>query len=238
MRASGSTKNFDWRAATVSIAERGSLALPACHYSYNKEGKVVSKSYLLAGIGVGLVAMALGYLFDHSEPLGSSKAASVQPDKKRHNAPDFALKDGDGKLVHLSDYRGKVVLLDFWATWCGPCKIEIPWFKEFQRKYQERGLVVLGVSMDDEGWEVVKPFVAREKMNYRVCIGNDQTAQLYGGIDALPTTFLIDREGKIAAVHVGLADRKEFENGIEQLLQTPTNVMFNRAVPALFAGAR
>ncbi len=198
----------------------------------------MSKSYLAAGVAVGVVAMALGYLFDNSGPQRASRTASVQPGEKRHKAPDFALKDADGKLVHLSDYRGKVVLLDFWATWCGPCKIEIPWFIDFQRKDQDKGLVVLGVSMDDEGWEVVKPFVAREKMNYRVLIGNDETAQLYGGIDALPTTFLIDREGKIAAVHVGLADRREFENGIEQLLQAPTNVMFNRAVPALFAGAR
>jgi peroxiredoxin len=199
----------------------------------------VSKSYLAVGVAVGLAAFALGYLFNQSgPPRASSSASSVQPDTKRHHAPDFALKDADGKMVHLSDYRGKVVLLDFWATWCGPCKIEIPWFEEFQRKDQDRGLVVLGVSMDDEGWEVVKPFAAREKMNYRVLIGNDQTAQLYGGIDALPTTFLIDREGKIAAVHVGLADRREFENGIEQLLQAPANAAARPAVPALFAGAR
>jgi peroxiredoxin len=198
----------------------------------------VSKSYLAAGVAVGVVAMALGYLFDHSGPQRPSSGASVRSGKERHNAPEFALKDADGKVVRLSDYRGKVVLLDFWATWCGPCKMEIPWFEEFQRKDRERGLVVLGVSMDDEGWEVVKPFVAREKMNYRVLIGNDQTAQLYGGIDALPTTFLIDREGKIAAVHVGLADRREFENGIEQLLQAPATVVYNRAVPAVFAGAR
>jgi peroxiredoxin len=195
----------------------------------------VSKSRLAVGVAVGLVAFALGYLFDHSESRHSSNAASsVRANKQRHNAPDFALKDADGRVVHLSDYRGKVVLLDFWATWCGPCKIEIPWFMEFQRKDQGRGLVVLGVSMDDEGWEVVKPFVARQKMNYRVLIGNDQTAQLYGGIDALPTTFLIDREGKIADVHVGLADRKEFENGIEQLLQATPTVTVNHAVPALF----
>jgi peroxiredoxin len=204
----------------------------------------VSKSYLAVGVAVGLAAMALGYLFKDSEPRrGSGAASSVKPGKERHNAPDFALKDSDGKVVHLADYRGKVVLLDFWATWCGPCKIEIPWFEEFQRKDQGRGLVVLGVSMDDEGWQVVKPFVARQKMNYRVLIGNDQTAQLYGGIDALPTTFLIDRDGKIADVHVGLADRREFENGIEQLLQAPATVMFNHAVPAWFvatepAGAR
>jgi len=151
----------------------------------------------------------------------SVKAASVKPDKDRHQAPEFALKDADGKVVHLSDYKGKVVLLDFWATWCGPCKIEIPWFMELQRTDKDKGLEVLGVAMDDEGWETVKPFLADLGVNYRVVMGNDQTAQLYGGVDALPTTFLIDRTGKIAAVHVGLASKKDIVDGVEQLLQAP-----------------
>ena len=166
------------------------------------------------------------------------KAASVKPDNERKSAPEFALKDADGKLVHLSDYRGKVVLLDFWATWCGPCKIEIPWFMEMQRRDKDRGLEVLGVAMDDEGWEVVKPFLADLQVNYRVVIGNDATAQLYGGVDALPTTFLIDRGGKIAAVHVGLASKKDFEDGIEQLLQAPTGGGITRAALPAVLGAR
>jgi peroxiredoxin len=146
-------------------------------------------------------------------------AATVKAAKDRKDAPEFALKDADGKTVHVADYRGKVVLLDFFATWCGPCKIEIPWFTEMERKNKDKGFAVLGVSMDDEGWEVVKPFLAGLNVNYRVVIGNDATAQLYGGVDALPTTFLIDTSGKIAAVHVGLASKKDFEDGIEQLLQ-------------------
>ena len=154
----------------------------------------------------------------------SVRAASVKPDKERHDAPDFALKDADGKVVHISDYKGKVVLLDFWATWCGPCKIEIPWFVDLQRKNKDRGFEVLGVSMDEEGWETVKPFLSEMGVNYRVVIGNDSTAQLYGGVDAMPTTFLIDRSGKIAAVHVGLASRKEFVDEVEQLLQTPGGI--------------
>jgi peroxiredoxin len=155
-------------------------------------------------------------------PEHAVKAANtVKADQDRKPAPEFALKDADGKTVHLADYKGKVVLLDFFATWCGPCKIEIPWFMEMERKNKDRGLAVLGVSMDDEGWEVVKPFLSDLGVNYRVVIGNDSTAQLYGGVDALPTTFLIDRNGKIAAIHIGLASKKDFDDGIEQLLQAP-----------------
>jgi len=145
----------------------------------------------------------------------------VRDDSKRKHAPDFALKDADGKLVHLADYRGKVVLLDFWATWCGPCVIEIPWFQEFQRKYKDRGFEVLGVSMDDDGWKAITPFVQRRKINYRVVLGDDKTGDQYGGLEALPTTFVIDRNGRIAAVHVGLASKKDFSDAIEKLLEDP-----------------
>ena len=168
------------------------------------------------------LALALGYLSAGCSSTSTVRAAAaVKPDKDRKTAPDFALKDADGKLVHLSDYRGKVVILDFWATWCGPCKIEIPWFMEMQRKNRDKGFEVLGVAMDDEGWEAVKPFAQQMGINYRLVMGNDQTAQMYGGVDALPTTFLLDRAGKIAAVHVGLTGKKEIEDGIEALLQNP-----------------
>ncbi len=147
-----------------------------------------------------------------------SVRAAVKAETKRNPAPNFSLKDADGKVVKLSDYKGKVVLLNFWATWCGPCKIEIPWFIEFEQNYRDKGFAVLGVAMDEEGWAAVKPFVAARKVNYRMVIGDDMTAQMYGGVDSLPTSFLIDREGRTAAVHVGLVSKKVYQDDIAQLL--------------------
>ena len=136
----------------------------------------------------------------------------------RNAAPDFTLTDGNGAPVKLSDYKGKVVLLNFWATWCGSCKAEIPWFIEFEKMYKDRGFATLGVSMDEDGWQAVQPFVKQRAINYPVMIGNDRVAQLYGGIDSLPSTFLIDREGRIASVHLGLVSRREYEAEILKLI--------------------
>jgi cytochrome c biogenesis protein CcmG/thiol:disulfide interchange protein DsbE len=149
----------------------------------------------------------------------STKAANLKPESARKVAPNFTLKDSYGATVHLSDYRGKVVLLDFWATWCAPCQIEIPWFMDFEQKFKGQGLAVVGVSMDEDGWDVVKPYIEKRRMNYPILLGDDHTAQLYGGVDALPTTFLLDREGRIAAVHKGLSDDKNgFLHEITELL--------------------
>jgi cytochrome c biogenesis protein CcmG/thiol:disulfide interchange protein DsbE len=152
--------------------------------------------------------------------LGCSRGsvAAVRPEKSRKAAPDFTLKDAKGATVKLSDYRGKVVLLNFWATWCGPCKIEIPWFVEFEKTYKDKGFAVLGVSMDEEGWEVVHPYLEKAKVNYRMMIGDDTMAQQYGGVDSLPTSFLIDKEGRIASVHVGLVSKGNYQSEIRELL--------------------
>jgi peroxiredoxin len=143
--------------------------------------------------------------------------------KNRKAAPEFNLKDANGQTVHLADYRGKVVVLDFWATWCGPCKVEIPWFMEFETQFKGQGFAVLGVSMDEDGWAVIKPYVRDRKMNYRILLGDDKVSTSYGGLDALPTTLLIDREGNIASVHEGVAmGKEEFKNAIVQLLGSPS----------------
>jgi len=186
---------------------------------------VKSAQYFFRLVAIVLAAFGAGtfvWSYGHDEPAASAKAGSpVKDGKERKEAPDFELKDASGKTVKLSDYKGKVVLLDFWATWCGPCGIEIPWFTEFQRKYKDRGFEVLGVSMDDDGWKVINPFVAQNKINYRILLGNDTTGDQYGGVEALPTTFVIDRDGKIASVHVGLSSKKDFSDAIEKLLDTP-----------------
>lgn len=144
---------------------------------------------------------------------GSSRDASA-----RKPAPDFELKDMNGKTIRLSDYRGQVVLLNFWATWCGPCKIEIPWFVEFQRTFKDRGFTVIGVSVDEDGWEAVRPFLATRQVNYPVVVSTVEVEQKYGGVDALPMSFLIDRGGRIANTHVGLVTKKTYEDEIRRLL--------------------
>ncbi len=135
-------------------------------------------------------------------------------------APDFSLVDPSGTPVRLSAYKGKVVLLDFWATWCG-CKIEIPWYVEFQNKYRDAGLSAIGVSMDADGWKSVKPFLAEHKLNYPVVIGNDDLGQQFELVN-MPLTLLIGRNGNIAESHAGVVDKERFEAKIRSLLQEST----------------
>jgi cytochrome c biogenesis protein CcmG/thiol:disulfide interchange protein DsbE len=133
-------------------------------------------------------------------------------------APDFTLEAADGHKVTLSELRGQVVLLNFWATWCGPCKIEMPWFMDFQRKYKDRGFTVLAVSLDEGGWDVVRPYAEEMQFNFPVVVGSDEIASGFGEFDALPTTFVLDKDGKIVASHTGLVDRATYEEEIEKLL--------------------
>jgi peroxiredoxin len=147
--------------------------------------------------------------------------APLQSPGARKPAPAFALKDASGKTVKLKDYRGKIVLLDFWATWCTGCKEEIPWFSEFQSKYGAKGFAVVGVSVDEEGWKVLRPFITENKVPYRMLLGGPSTMQRYGIENMLPDTFLIDKHGKIAAAYTsGLVDRDNVESNIQALLAT------------------
>ncbi|MGA8438412.1 MAG: redoxin domain-containing protein [Candidatus Sulfotelmatobacter sp.] len=144
--------------------------------------------------------------------------------REQSPAPDFSLPDLTGQQLDLSSYRGKVVLLDFWATWCDPCREEIPRFVELQSKYGGQGLQIIGVSMDD-GPEPVRAFYQRFKMNYPVVMGGAKTGELYGGVLGLPIAFLIGREGRIYSKHIGATGISVFEKEIVDLLrlsQRPT----------------
>src|SRR4051794_31948510 len=149
---------------------------------------------------------------------GAPPTASCPANAKPANF-DFTLKDVNNTSVKLSSLKGKVVLLDFWATWCGPCKIEIPWFIEFQQKYGKDGLQVVGVSIDDT-LDKLKPFVSQYKMNYTVLQGldHDDMQDAYGPMFGVPVTVVISRTGKICKKHVGLGSKPDFENAIKSLL--------------------
>ena len=146
----------------------------------------------------------------------SSQNANA-PGAIHSTAPDFSLQDVDGKPLTMSGNRGKVVLLNFWATWCTPCRAEIPEFERFQNTYGPQGLQVLGISMDDDA-KPVREFSQQLKMNYPIALGSDKLAQSYGGVLGLPVSFLIGRDGKIAAKYVGAAEIPVVEQEIKTLL--------------------
>lgn len=141
------------------------------------------------------------------------------PVSRRDPAPGFALPDLDGGAATLADYTGRVLLLNFWATWCLPCRAEMPWFAEFETAFGGAGFAVLGVSLDEPGRDVVEPFLERSPVNYRIALA-DTAARLapFGPLNTLPTTWLIDRQGRIAAEHVGLVSRAAIEAEIRLLL--------------------
>jgi len=126
-------------------------------------------------------------------------------------APGWQLKDVDGQPVNFSRFKGKVVVLDFWATWCGPCRSEIPGYGKLQEKYKDKGLVIIGVSLDQEGPAVVKKFIGDFHMTYQVVMGDAAVVGAFGGVDGIPTTFIIDRTGKIRDKKVGAMETAEYE---------------------------
>jgi thiol-disulfide isomerase/thioredoxin len=135
-------------------------------------------------------------------------------------APDFSLESLDGTNMRLSDLRGKAVLLNFWATWCGPCKIEMPWFVELQNRYGAQGLQIVGVAMDDASKEDIAKFAKEMGVNYPILIGKEAVGDQYGGVPALPESFFIGRDGKMVDKIIGLKGKSEIEDSIKKALDT------------------
>lgn len=149
-------------------------------------------------------------------PTGAS--GEVVKARLRKPAPGFTLTDTKRAPVTLSDLRGRVVILDFWTTWSPGCKIEMPWYAEFESKYRSTGLSAIGVSMDEEGWAIVTPYLEAHPITYPIVIGDADVADRYE-VASLPVTLLIDRNGKVAAKHFGVVDKAAFENEIRKLLK-------------------
>jgi cytochrome c biogenesis protein CcmG, thiol:disulfide interchange protein DsbE len=177
----------------------------------------VSQKRLAIGALAIIVLLGL-YFFERS---GRSRARRSTTAGRR--APDFSLPQLNGELLRLSTYRGKVVLLDFWATWCDPCRDEIPRFVNLENKYGPQGFEIIGISMDDSP-DPVRDFYQRFHMNYPVVMGNAQIGELYGGVLGLPIAFLIARDGRIYAKHIGATDASVFEREIVGLLESKVSL--------------
>lgn len=151
---------------------------------------------------------------------GASTGLAITPKKQaeRKRAPDFELKDSGGRVVRLADYAGRVVLVDFWATWCVPCKTSMPWFNELAEKHRDAGLTVIGISIDQDGWDVVNPFIDKMRVTYPIAMATSRVTYLYGDVESVPLAFFIDRNQRVAAIHSGEAKKKDFEKIINTLL--------------------
>jgi peroxiredoxin len=183
-----------------------------------------------AAAAVGLGLAAIPFMGTRAEqPAGSGASASAGKagatgaaavcDGKAKKAPDFELADYAGKKVRLADYKGKVVFVNFWATWCGPCKYEIPMFVDLQQRYGAQGLNFLGISVDDPV-EELKPFVDQYKMNYPVLVGlgREEVQEAYGPMIGIPVTVVIGRDGNVCTRYFGLRSKDRFEADIKALL--------------------
>jgi len=171
-----------------------------------------------SAIGAVVVVVVAAMLF--SAPYLTRRAAvgrgNAKPGQtKGQPAAEFALQSLEGRQVRLADFRGKAVLLNFWATWCQPCKIEMPWFEELQKQYGPQGLQVVGIAMDDVGKDEIAKFAKEMGVNYPILLGTESVGDAYGGVQFLPSTFFIDRDGKIVDHIFGLKSRSEIEDDIK-----------------------
>ncbi len=174
------------------------------------------KTIAASVLGFGCVASLAAQ--SHSLPSNPvTTPDTLIPEAQRKPAPDFTLISANGHPLTLSAYKGKVVLLDFWATWCGGCKLELPWYIEFDTRYRSRGLAVVGISMDEGGMAVVKPFLTQKHIRYPVVIGSEGLGKQYN-LTLMPMTLLLDRKGRIAVSHSGVVNRTDFEAHIRELL--------------------
>jgi len=177
----------------------------------------VKRNPLIIVVVAVVVALML-FIGIHTARRYGPGSAAASLDIKGHAAPEFALQSLDNKTVHLSDFRGKAVLLNFWATWCSPCKIEMPWFVELQQQYGPQGLQVIGIAMDDASKEDIAKFAKDLGVNYPILLGKESVGEAYGGVQFLPTTFFIDRDSKVLEREFGLKSRSVFEDNIKKAL--------------------
>jgi thiol-disulfide isomerase/thioredoxin len=184
-------------------------------------------------IVIGIMAAALaGMIFVglHGAHKTAGNNAGMLGNVRGKDAPDFELKDvSTGKSVKLSDYKGKAVLLNFWATWCPPCKVEIPWFVDLQKQYGPDGLAVLSIAEDDSSQQEISKFAQGMGINYPVLLGSDTVSAAYGGVDGLPTTFYIGRDGKIIDRVEGLRSHHEIESNIKAALAQGASIAQTQA---------
>ena len=168
----------------------------------------------VSALGLAFLTLNSSEVFDFAAHASETCPATAKPAKL-----NFALKDFTGKTVKLSDYKGKVILLDFWATWCEPCKLEIPWFIEFQKKYGPSGFQAIGVSVDDTAAQLA-PYVSKMKMNYPVLQGkdHDDIQNAYGPLVGIPVTVVISRDARMCVKHLGISSKEKFEKEIKSLL--------------------
>jgi len=150
--------------------------------------------------------------------LAGGNVQKLAGEVKGRIAPEWELNTLEGKPVKLSDYRGKAVLLNFWATWCEPCKIEMPWFVELQKEYGPQGLEIVGIAMEDTKNDAIAAFAKEMGVNYTILRGKEAVGEAYGGVEGLPTTFFIGRDGKLVDQSTGLVSRSEIVDHIKEAL--------------------